>query len=201
MFLNLELIPINREEKKKATREKIIQSALKLFADQGYSTTTINLITTHAGVSKGTFFNYFDTKEQLLCDIQLTLATEELSLLKDHPGPIIPLVREFLMDMCRRLPAERSLILALIQLTLTNPKLLELEKTKNNPFKQMLSEIINTAQVRGEINPSIPSHIIAEMAVQTYDGVLLYWSKGLGDDKLSNQMAISFELFFKGITP
>lgn len=197
----MELITINREEKKKATREKIIQSALKLFADQGYSTTTINQIAAHAGVAKGTFFNYFETKEEVLCNIQLTLATEEFSLLLDHPGPIIPLVREFLMDMCRRLPAERSLVLALIQTTLTNPKLLELEKTKNNPFKQMLSEVVSMAQERGEINPSIPAYAIAEIAVQTYDGILLNWSKGLGDDKLSNQMAMSFEIFFKGITP
>ncbi|GAA0835044.1 TetR/AcrR family transcriptional regulator [Paenibacillus glucanolyticus] len=192
---------MNREEKKKATRENIIQSALKLFAEHGYSKTTIDQITTHAGVAKGTFFNYFDTKEEVLCDIQLTLATEEFSVLLNHPGPIIPLVREFLMDMCRRLPAERTLVLALIQTTLNNPKLLELEKTKNNPFKQMLSEVVSAAQSRGEITPAIPAHIIAEMAVQTYDGILLYWSKGLGDDKLSNQMAMTFELFFKGITP
>lgn len=137
----------------------------------------------------------------MLCDIQLTLATEELSKLVEHPGPIIPLIREFLMDMCRKLPPERPLILALIQSTLTNRKLLELEKTKNEPFKDMLADIIAAAQQRGEINASIPVRMIADLAVQTYDGVLLYWGKGLGDDRLPNQMALSFEIFFKGIAP
>ncbi|MGK9250512.1 TetR/AcrR family transcriptional regulator [Paenibacillus humicus] len=197
----MELVPINREEKKKATRDAIVRCALELFARHGYAETTVNQITDHAGVAKGTFFNYFESKEEVLCDIQLTFAAEELSKLAEHPGPIIPLVREFLMDMCRKLPPDRPLILALNQSTLTNRKLLELEKTKNEPFKEMLAGIIASAQLRGEINTSIPARTIADLAVQTYDGVLLYWGKGLGDDRLSNQMAISFELFFKGIAP
>ena len=192
---------INREEKKNATRQKIIDCALQLFAQQGYAQTTVNQITEQAGVAKGTFFNYFANKEVVLCDIQLTLATEEISRLQYKQGPIIPLMREALMGMVRQLPAERPLILALFQSTLNNSTLLELEKTKNEEFKQMLAAAIELAQERGEISKSMPAKMIAELAVQTYDGVLLYWSKGLGDEQLSNQMAISFELFFKGLTP
>ena len=192
---------INREEKKNATRQKIIDCALQLFAQQGYAQTTVNQITEQAGVAKGTFFNYFANKEVVLCDIQLTLATEEISRLQYKQGPIIPLMREALMGMVRQLPAESPLILALFQSTLNNSTLLELEKTKNEEFKQMLAAAIELAQERGEISKSMPAKMIAELAVQTYDGVLLYWSKGLGDEQLSNQMAISFELFFKGLTP
>ncbi|SDS74103.1 transcriptional regulator, TetR family [Paenibacillaceae bacterium GAS479] len=196
----MELVILNREEKKKATRQNIINCAVELFSQQGYASTTVNQITEHAGVAKGTFFNYFDSKEEVLCDFQLVLATEELSKLRHHPGPIIPLVREFLMEMVRRLPTDRSLILALFQSTLTHQKLLELEKTKNDSFKQILADIITAAQARGEISPAMPAEIIVDLAVQTYDGVLLYWGKGLGDEKLANQMAFTFELFFKGIS-
>ncbi|TXK72111.1 TetR/AcrR family transcriptional regulator [Paenibacillus sp. N3.4] len=47
---------MNREEKKRATRQKIIDSALEMFAEQGYETTTVQEITERAGVAKGTFF-------------------------------------------------------------------------------------------------------------------------------------------------
>lgn len=197
----MELMTINREEKKRATKQKITDCALKLFAEQGYEATTVNQIAEHADIAKGTFFNYFETKEELLCDFQFVFATEEISKLQYKQGPIIPLMREVLMEMVRRLPAERLLILAKFQTIINNSSLLELEKSRNEEFKQMLTPVIKVAQDYGEITGIMPAEMIAELAVQTYDSVLLYWGMGLGDEKLTNQMALTFELFIRGISP
>ena len=40
--------------------------ALRLFHDQGFHDTTVEQITNAADVAKGTFFNYFETKEAIL---------------------------------------------------------------------------------------------------------------------------------------
>jgi AcrR family transcriptional regulator len=40
-----------------------------LFAARGYAKVRVDDITTQAGVSKGTFYNYFDSKPELLCSI------------------------------------------------------------------------------------------------------------------------------------
>lgn len=192
---------MNREEKKRATRQNIIDCALELFAEQGYETTTVQQITERAGVAKGTFFNYFDNKEEVLCDVQFLVAEEEISKIQFNQGPIIPLMREGLMEMQRRLPFNKSLMLAMFQCTFMNKKLLESEKIKNEEFKQAVILIIQTAQARGEITGTMPAEMIVDLAIQTYRGVLLYWAFGMGDDKLSNRMAISFELFFKGLAP
>ena len=50
-------------EKSKA---KIIETALTLFAEQGYHGTSISLIAKKAEVSKGLMYNYFHSKEDLL---------------------------------------------------------------------------------------------------------------------------------------
>lgn len=47
-------------------KQKIFDSAMTLFAQQGYFATTIAQITKHAGVSKGLVYNYFSSKEELL---------------------------------------------------------------------------------------------------------------------------------------
>lgn len=47
-------------------KQKIFDSAMTLFAYQGYFATTIAQITKHAGVSKGLVYNYFSSKEELL---------------------------------------------------------------------------------------------------------------------------------------
>lgn len=45
--------------------EQIFQAALTLFATKGYTNTTIKEIAQEAGVSFGTVFTYYDTKESL----------------------------------------------------------------------------------------------------------------------------------------
>lgn len=47
-------------------KEKILDTALKLFAKRGYSNTPVSLIASTAGVSQGLMYNYFKGKEALL---------------------------------------------------------------------------------------------------------------------------------------
>ncbi len=55
-----------RESKRRQTRDALIASATKLFAENGYQATTVAAIASDAGVSPRTFFGYFATKEAVL---------------------------------------------------------------------------------------------------------------------------------------
>src|SRR5579862_9724680 len=55
-----------RERRRLETRERIYRAALELFAERGFMETTVEDITEAADVGKGTFFNYFPTKEHVL---------------------------------------------------------------------------------------------------------------------------------------
>ncbi|MET8145064.1 TetR family transcriptional regulator [Sphaerisporangium sp. NPDC005288] len=55
-----------RERKKRMTRQLIAETALRLFAEQGYEQTTVAQITSAADVATKTFFNYFPSKEDVL---------------------------------------------------------------------------------------------------------------------------------------
>lgn len=54
-----------RERKKQETYERLYNTALNLFQTQGYETTSIEQITQRADVGKGTFYNYFESKESV----------------------------------------------------------------------------------------------------------------------------------------
>jgi len=47
-------------------REKILETALKLFVDHGFHGTATGKIAKEAGVANGTVFNYFKTKDELV---------------------------------------------------------------------------------------------------------------------------------------
>lgn len=60
-----------RERKKLETRQRLLQAAWRLFQERGYDHTTVAQITEAADVGKGTFFNYFETKDQIVDQIAL----------------------------------------------------------------------------------------------------------------------------------
>jgi AcrR family transcriptional regulator/catechol 2,3-dioxygenase-like lactoylglutathione lyase family enzyme len=51
---------------KASSRETIAEAACELFLEQGYEQTSITDIASRAGVSRSSFFNYFDSKADLL---------------------------------------------------------------------------------------------------------------------------------------
>src|SRR5208337_2052639 len=76
--------PSNRRERRSVElRERIFRAALNLFAKQGFAETTVEDITNAADVGKGTFFNYFPSKDHILLAFaemqigRLRLAVEE----------------------------------------------------------------------------------------------------------------------------
>lgn len=55
-----------RGRPRSSSRSALEEAALELFLEQGYTPTTIDQITSRAGVSRATFFNYFSSKSDVL---------------------------------------------------------------------------------------------------------------------------------------
>ena len=54
-----------REAQREAVRNALLRAGLRLLARQGFAATTVDQIASAAGVAKGTFYNYFASKEEL----------------------------------------------------------------------------------------------------------------------------------------
>ena len=57
------------EKRKLKKRKVILEAATKIFAQNGYSDSKMSDIADEAGVSKGTMYNYFNSKEALFSEL------------------------------------------------------------------------------------------------------------------------------------
>jgi AcrR family transcriptional regulator len=57
------------EDKRQESKNLLVNTALRLFAEKGYGATSIRNIATEADVSLGLLYNYFGSKEELLLEI------------------------------------------------------------------------------------------------------------------------------------
>ena len=55
-----------RVEKSEYIREQLFRAAAEVVGEEGYAGASITLITQRAGVAQGTFYNYFDSRQDLL---------------------------------------------------------------------------------------------------------------------------------------
>ncbi|GHO78640.1 hypothetical protein KSD_64110 [Ktedonobacter sp. SOSP1-85] len=60
---------VPRQARSRAKYNAILQAALELFGERGYTETTIDAIVERSGVSVGVFYSYFASKQQLILDL------------------------------------------------------------------------------------------------------------------------------------
>lgn len=82
---------LTREESRALTREKLMKSAYKIMAREGYELASIDRIAEEAGFSKGAFYSNFESKEEIFLELLETHSVEDVGeinqLLRDVTDP------------------------------------------------------------------------------------------------------------------
>lgn len=97
-----------RDRKRRETRERIAETALRLFLANGYEGTTLDVIAAEAGISRRTFFSYFDSKDDIVMFWQEAgWASMRADLLKTSPDvPPLDAVRDLMIEYISRYTTE-----------------------------------------------------------------------------------------------
>ena len=107
----LEESKTTRRRRKDARPAELTSAALDLFVEKGFSATRLDDVAARAGVSKGTLYLYFDSKEALFKaviaeGIVPTLAAAE-ERVAAYGGPAVGLLRELLFGWWQAIGATR----------------------------------------------------------------------------------------------
>ncbi len=192
-----------RSRRSAEMRERLFRAALELFARKGLQETTVEDITEAADVGKGTFFNYFPSKEHILTAFvemqigKLEAAVEEAQR-TELPMP------EFLREMSVRMTEEPgrnpSVVRALLQAYLSKTPVRELIRAKQQRGHELMAEMIEMGQQRGEVRGDLPAGEITHVLRQTIFGTLLLWSV-TGEGALGERIRSAFDLLWTGLSP
>jgi AcrR family transcriptional regulator len=189
---------MNRREHKKKIRKLLQQKALELFKSQGYQKTTILQITKSAGVAKGTFFNYFRTKEEVLRSINdwlLNIIETEIHSLADTEN----FTRKLCMLLKRLAKLNEELGKELTKSLFHIAAFSDNVRSQEQLLRDSLLSFFEQGQVSGEIRKDLPTAVIASAFSQLYFGVLHYWSMNPSSPPLTQLIENTFIIFFDGI--
>jgi AcrR family transcriptional regulator len=191
-----------REQQKRERRQRIFAAALALFEARGFEAVTVEEIAAAADIAKGTFFNYFPTKEAVLLHLN-ELQVVRLEALQAQPGfseqPFAEQVREIFTGLAEGVVGRGDLVRILIGQTLLHRAALGANTTViRTHFEGLLERLARTAHERGEVRPEVTAGEAARVLVGTYFLTILNWLE-LPERDLKGMLERHLELTLKGI--
>lgn len=190
-----------RERRAAETRLRLFRCALDLFAKHGFSSVTVEDITEAADVGKGTFFNYFESKDHVLG----VMAEVQLERVGDL-APVIALGKQTIHKTMHRLALSLAeepgrspeLARALISSFSSSEVVRALIDGQMSEGRRLLAGYIEQGQMRGEIDPRLDRELVATQFQQAVLGTILLWSLH-GSPILAERMEESFQHFWRAV--
>jgi len=195
--------PDRRSRRSAELRERIFRAALELFAQKSFAQTTVEDITTAADVGKGTFFNYFPSKDHILLafgEMQLQRLREAVDKARRTNLPLRQFQRSLITLMTNEPIRNPDVIRALLLAFLSNPEVRQAMMDLQTKVLALHSEMVQLGQERGEIRSDLAPIEVAQVFRQTIFGTLLIWSL-YGDASLPSRMDSAFEIIWSGLAP
>jgi AcrR family transcriptional regulator len=197
------LSPDRRKRRSSETRERLFRAALDLFAQHGFADTTVEDITNAADVGKGTFFNYFPSKEHILlafAEMQLSKLESIVENLRTTNESVPQFLRTLAVRMTEEPGRNPSLMRALLLANLSSTPVRDGMRINQTRGHKLLTDFVEIGQRRGELRKDLPAGDIAHVFRQTVFGTLLIWSL-YGDDSLSTRIRTAFDVLWQGLSP
>jgi len=170
------MAPDGRDHKREETRRRVFEAALTIFRRDGVAACRIDDIAKLAGVSRGTFYFHFPTKDDVLIarmretEDDITEAITALPL----SAPLISVLSAVSSALVRTWLPDPSLLpdVAAAALRLTASAPLDQELV---PLRGALAARFRAAAERGELMPMVPPEILSDIYLGNALGGMLAW--------------------------
>src|SRR5579864_9830763 len=151
--------PQGRRERRSAeTRERLFRSALDLFARKGFSETKVEDITESADVGKGTFFNYFPSKDHILLafgEMQLGRLQATVEQAQNSSEPVSTFLKTLRTRMTEEPAKNPAIVRTILQAHLSSAPVREAMGKNHARAQALLTQFIELGQNRGDIRKDI----------------------------------------------
>jgi AcrR family transcriptional regulator len=194
--------PSRRERRRVETRERIYRAALRIFAQRGYLETTVEDITEAADVGKGTFFNYFPTKEHVLAtygEQRVAAIQDALKKARSADQSVLAVLKELATDLAGQSSKSPDLLRSIFAAHLSCAPVRAELQNRLQRGRRLLAEIFVVGQKTGEIRRDRSAADLARLTHLILMGVTIAWA--LNPDSLLRESAEEvWELFFPSLS-
>ena len=168
------------QQRAEETRSRILDVAGELFAERGYSATSVADICAQAGVTKGAFYHHFESKQAVFLELRdrwLTPLEGQLTLARD-PNETLPQLLQHVADMAREMFAEagedqrQQVFLELLSAARQDPTILPAMLAPMQRYREWFAQVINAGIKEGTLR-KVDRKLAAQVLVSLGFGLIM----------------------------
>jgi AcrR family transcriptional regulator len=158
--------PTRRERKKANARAHILAAAVRLFSTAGLENTTVDQVAEAADIGKGTIYNYFSTKEDIVVAFMAELEARvqaKVSAFAAAQAPLHEILAEFVRLQFRlKRPYHKFVQVFMAQMFAHTdqflPYLVEMQKAIDPPLEALFADLRRRGLLRRDVQ--IPELVV-----------------------------------------
>jgi TetR/AcrR family fatty acid metabolism transcriptional regulator len=194
---------ISTRDKNNDKYHRILEAAVRVFAEQGFYQSTISQIAREAGVADGTIYLYFKNKDDILVQFFSYKAKQVFDLFRAEVSKADNAV-EKLRNLVRRHLEEfqRDKNMAIVYQAETHqnsrsaePQIREMSKM----YLDIVSEIVEQGQADGSMRKDLYLSLVKRFIVGAVDETINNWLHSGGKYDLVSMADPLIDLFIRGI--
>ena len=194
-----------RETRANDKRARILDAAIKVFAERGFHSATVAEIARAAGVADGTIYLYFKGKDDLLLrlfDEKMTelLAEVKAAIAQERTAP--DKLRRFIqlhLALVERNPDLASVLI--VELRQSAQFLKAADRQKLAAYVDLIAEVVRSGQENGELDRDISPATVKRAVFGALDELALGWLVGGRRAALRKTAAEVAEWLVRGLLP
>jgi AcrR family transcriptional regulator len=160
------------------TRRRLIDAAARVFARQGFLETKITDITTEAGSANGSFYNYFESKEEIFREVIRRVNEQMGESLDKRLGPestpqqrIEHATRQYVQAY-----QQQALLVTLLeQVSSFTPEFKEIRLETRRKYRARTERAIRRWQAEGIVDQTLPPRYAAEALASMVSNFCYMW--------------------------
>jgi AcrR family transcriptional regulator len=193
--------PLRRRAPAEERRAQILEAALSCFSARGFHATTMDDLVAASGLSKGSLYFHFQSKEDVFLALFDYLALEVFGRVDEATeagaGDVVAVLRGEFALFLARLGAERRLLLAWAEF-LSHPRGRERMAAIYRELRAKFAQLIQLGIDRGELRP-LPAESVAAAMAGMLDALVLQAVLD-PDFDLEEHEAVAWEILAGGVT-
>jgi TetR/AcrR family fatty acid metabolism transcriptional regulator len=166
-------------------RDRILASAMRVFAQKGFFGAKVSDIALDAGVADGTIYLYFRSKDDILISLfedQMARANEALRGAMSHGPGAVDKLRRFIgayVEMAEQNP--HAVEVFTIELRQSAKFMKEYQNPRFAEFLKLIAQVIADGQKAGELRADVPAPLAARALFGALDELALWWVSSKGE--------------------
>jgi TetR/AcrR family transcriptional regulator, fatty acid metabolism regulator protein len=191
--------------KKKTTDKykRILEAAIKVFAEQGFHQSTVSQVAREASVADGTIYLYFKNKDDILVQFYqyktkliFERFREEVETANSALGKLQRLIRCHLTEFQK----DRNMAIVYQAETHQNRRIgSDLLREMSKMYRDIISEVVELGQEEGTIRRDLYMGLVKRFVNGAVDEVINSWIHSGGKYDLESMADPLVDLFIKGI--